>query len=84
MDIDIAQTDKRACISISDNGIGISPADLPQVFDPFFTTKEVGEGLGLGLSVSYGIAQELGGDLEAIKRPEGGMSFRLTLQVAQE
>ncbi|MCP3670746.1 MAG: PAS domain S-box protein [Gammaproteobacteria bacterium] len=84
LDIEIAQTDRHACISVSDNGIGISPTDLPQVFDPFFTTKQVGEGLGLGLSVSYGIAQELDGDLEAVNRPEGGTTFHLTLQTAQE
>ncbi|WP_421868865.1 sensor histidine kinase [Motiliproteus sp.] len=70
---------ERSRILISDNGCGIDPDDLPKVFDPFFTTKEPGEGLGLGLSVSYGIAREFGGDLHAEPRPEGGTRFTLSL-----
>jgi signal transduction histidine kinase len=50
-------------ISFEDNGAGIAPEHIDRVFDPFFTTKDIGEGTGLGLSVSYGIIQDHGGDI---------------------
>jgi len=60
-----AATDKqpRLCIEFQDNGAGISPEHIGQVFDPFFTTKDIGEGTGLGLSVSYGIVKDHGGEI---------------------
>ena len=53
----------RLCIEFQDNGAGISPEHIGQVFDPFFTTKDIGEGTGLGLSVSYGIVKDHGGEI---------------------
>ncbi len=53
----------RLVVSLRDNGTGISPENLGRVFEPFFTTRDVGAGLGLGLSVSYGIVQRHGGTL---------------------
>ena len=48
-------------IWIRDNGAGIAPQHLEKVFDPFFTTKDVGEGMGLGLSICYRLMIEQGG-----------------------
>ncbi len=59
----VAPRDDRLGISVRDNGQGIAPENLERVFDPFFTTRDVGAGLGLGLSVSYGIVQRHGGTL---------------------
>jgi two-component system C4-dicarboxylate transport sensor histidine kinase DctB len=69
-------------IAVRDNGPGIPQHHLPRLFEPFFTTKESGRGLGLGLVISIGIARELGGDLTAANRPEGGAEFVLRLQHA--
>ncbi|MDR2314906.1 MAG: sensor histidine kinase [Pseudomonas sp.] len=65
-------------LSVLDSGGGIAEADLAKVFDPFFTTKPVGEGLGLGLAISYGIVHEAGGQLLAENVP-GGARLSLTL-----
>jgi two-component system sensor histidine kinase PhcS len=50
-------------VALRDNGHGIAPEHLGRVFEPFFTTRDVGAGLGLGLSVSYGIVQRHGSTL---------------------
>ena len=56
-------------ISFEDNGAGIAPEHIHRVFDPFFTTKDIGEGTGLGLSVSYGIIRDHGGDIHVESEP---------------
>ncbi|WP_313740298.1 ATP-binding protein [Pseudomonas sp.] len=65
-------------LSVIDSGGGIAEADLPKVFDPFFTTKPVGDGLGLGLAISYGIVHEAGGQLR-VENLAGGACFTLSL-----
>ena len=57
--------DNALVVSVADTGTGISAGHLDKVFDPFFSTKGVGEGTGLGLSVSFGIVQNHGGVIEA-------------------
>ncbi|MDT4839152.1 Adaptive-response sensory-kinase SasA [compost metagenome] len=66
---------------VEDNGGGIDPRLLARIFEPFFTTKPVGQGLGLGLAVSYGIVRELGGSLEVVNGPTGAV-FTLKLPAA--
>jgi two-component system, NtrC family, C4-dicarboxylate transport sensor histidine kinase DctB len=66
-------------ISVADNGHGIAPDDIDRIFDPFFTTKPLGKGLGLGLSISYGIVQDFGGQIHAANRPEGGAELTVEL-----
>jgi len=62
-------------LSISDTGSGIASRVLPHVFEPFFTTKE--HGTGLGLSTSYGIVKQAGGEIEVDSQPGAGTTFRI-------
>ncbi|BDV01864.1 hypothetical protein TDMWS_19490 [Thermodesulfomicrobium sp. WS] len=71
-------------IRIADNGPGIPPEILPRIFEPFFTTKPPGHGTGLGLAVSYFIAQNHGGRLWAESTPGQGAEFFLELPAALE
>lgn len=70
-------------LSVSDNGGGIAEEHLGQVFDPFFTTKPVGDGLGLGLAVSFAIVHESGGRL-SVENGDHGAVFSLTLPIDLE
>ena len=63
IEIRVTPVGERLRVAVRDNGHGIDPADIGRVFEPFFTTRDVGAGLGLGLSVSYGIVQRHGGTL---------------------
>ena len=70
-------------ISFEDNGAGIAAEHIGRVFDPFFTTKDVGEGIGLGLSVSYGIIQEHGCDIHVESEPGRFTCFMIYLPTEQ-
>ncbi len=69
----------RVVIRIRDNGAGIAPEDISHIFEPFYTTKPIGQGTGLGLYVSYSMAEELGAVLHGGNHPQGGAVFTLTL-----
>jgi signal transduction histidine kinase len=68
-----------ARIDVTDAGEGIQPEALPHIFEPFFTTKEIGEGTGLGLSVTYGIVKEHRGWIEVQSEPGRGSRFSIFL-----
>ena len=69
-------------IAVEDTGSGIPPHVVTRIFDPFFTTKPTGQGTGLGLSVSYGIVKEHGGEITVDSEPEKGSLFSVTLPAA--
>ncbi|MEK7864974.1 MAG: ATP-binding protein, partial [Nitrospirota bacterium] len=66
-------------VSIEDTGAGISPDIMSRIFDPFFTTKGIGEGTGLGLSVSKGIVEQHGGMIEVDSEAGAGTTFKIKL-----
>ena len=72
----------RVTLTVSDNGIGIAKAALDKVFEPFFTTKEVGSGMGLGLSISYGIVKDYNGEIDILSEDGKGTTVRLTFPCA--
>lgn len=72
---------KSVTIEFSDTGPGMTNPD--KVFDPFYTTRPVGQGIGLGLSMCYGIVQEHGGTITCQNQDSGGASFLIKLPVAQ-
>lgn len=79
--ITTARRGGQAHLEVQDSGPGVPPADEPKLFQPFFTTKPVGEGTGLGLSVSYGIIQSHGGTIGYRPAPGGGAVFYFDLPV---
>ncbi len=70
-------------LEVADNGCGIPPETVQKIFDPFFTTKPVGEGTGLGLSLSYGIVKKHRGDISVSSELGKGTTFRVVLPIRQ-
>jgi two-component system NtrC family sensor kinase len=66
-------------VEVADTGHGIRREHIKRIYDPFFTTKGIGQGTGLGLSVSYGIVQEHGGAIFVESTPGQGTTFRVAL-----
>ena len=73
----------RVTVSVRDAGPGI--AEPEKIFDPFYSTKQVGaaEGMGLGLSISYGLVQSFGGAIRGRNHPEGGAIFTVELDATK-
>jgi PAS domain S-box-containing protein len=80
----LAKDGTKVVIEFTDTGGGIPQDILPRIFDPFFTTKKVGEGTGLGLSMSYGIVKEHQGDIEVDTVRGSGTTFRVLLPIEYE
>ncbi|MBI9087416.1 MAG: PAS domain-containing protein [Desulfobacterales bacterium] len=72
-------TDSHIWITVHDTGIGIEQEDLQRIFEPFYSTKAEGKGVGLGLSMVYGITREHGGTVVVDSTPGKGTSFKITL-----
>ena len=84
VDVQGALDDDGVLVTVTDQGAGIEPRRLDRVFDPFFTTKAVGEGSGLGLSVTLGIIEHHGGTLTIVNNAEGGVTATITLPAPSE
>lgn len=67
-------------ILVRDNGTGVAPHAAEQIFDPFYSTKEAGQGMGLGLSISFNIIEDFGGKISVSNHIDGGAIFRVDLQ----
>jgi two-component system NtrC family sensor kinase len=72
----------RVYVEIADTGIGIDPADRERIFEAFFTTKKMGEGMGLGLSITRGIVEDYGGRIRIHSTPGRGTAFNLSFPAA--
>lgn len=73
--------EQAAVVCVSDTGCGIAHEHLKKIFDPFFTTKPVGDGTGLGLSVTHSIVERHGGIIEVESRPGAGTTFIVTIPI---
>lgn len=67
--------DKKVCAEVRDNGCGMSKETMNKIFDPFFTTKDVGEGTGLGLSVTQGIIKHCHAEIDVASEIDKGSTF---------
>jgi signal transduction histidine kinase len=91
LEISAHRSNGMVSVAFADTGRGISKEQMDKIFEPFYTTKKVGEGTGLGLSVSYGIVKKFGGDIQVRSRTreEGdgqghGTTFTVVLPVSDE
>ena len=74
-------SDNWVQIRLSDTGQGIPAEDLDKIFEPFFTTKDIGQGTGLGLSVTYGLVKNMSGDITVDSIVGEGTTFTVTFPV---
>lgn len=74
----------KVMIRVRDNGCGIDEDKLTTIFEPFQTSKKMGEGLGLGLSITANSVRDMQGTIRAMNNPEGGMTFEVTLSASAE
>jgi C4-dicarboxylate-specific signal transduction histidine kinase len=75
--------DDLAHLEVEDSGPGVASENETKLFQPFFTTKPVGEGTGLGLSVSYGIIHSLGGEIGYRRGALGGALFHFSVPLSE-
>jgi two-component system C4-dicarboxylate transport sensor histidine kinase DctB len=84
LEIKLRRTENHLELCVRDSGPGIAQDHMDELFDPFFTTKEIGQGLGLGLSISYRIVDDLGGSIRAANNADVGATFTVRLPLLSE
>jgi two-component system sensor histidine kinase ResE len=86
--VSLRKSDHQALVSVSDNGPGISPQDLPYIFERFYrgekarTRSKDGKGFGLGLSIAYWIVKNHDGSIEVDSKLGEGTTFRVHLPMS--
>jgi len=81
IELAVARVEGRVDVYVRDTGPGLDEPD--RIFDPFYSTKQVSQdGMGLGLSISYGLVQSFGGMIRGRNHPQGGAVFTVTLDAA--
>lgn len=81
--VETATVGGSVAVYIRDSGEGIPEENLDKIFEPFFTTKEIGQGTGLGLSVTYGLVQNMGGRIEVESQIGRGTTFTLKFPISR-
>ena len=84
LSIGVEQGERQVEIRVVDTGSGMAEAELANLFDPFYSTKEAGRGLGLGLSISYGLVRDIGGAITVQSQPGRGSTFTVRLPLVAE
>ena len=86
VEISTTYSDKERAIlvQVRDTGCGIAPDIIDRIWDPFFTTKEVGQGVGLGLALTYNIVKRHGGEITVESHVGEGSQFTVQLPVSRE
>lgn len=79
----VSATKTELLVKIKDTGCGISQSAMRKIFEPFYTTKPVGQGTGLGLSLSYSIVQKHKGDITVTSELNVGTTFTITIPILQ-
>jgi two-component system C4-dicarboxylate transport sensor histidine kinase DctB len=81
--IAVLRNNDHVAVQFRDTGPGIADNQLENVFDPFFSTKETGQGMGLGLSITYGLVTQFGGSISVSNHIDGGAVFVIRLNEAK-
>jgi signal transduction histidine kinase len=79
----ISRENDQVVFEVADNALGVPDEIKTRIFEPFFTTKEVGQGIGLGLSIAKTYAEAHGGSIKVTSEPEKGSQFTVLLPLNQ-
>jgi len=84
VEISTFSSDGMGVVQIKDSGCGIPPQQLAQIWNPFFTTKIVGQGLGLGLAITYNIVKRQGGEIQVESQQGKGSIFTVRMPLCRD